>query len=76
VENIQANPYLKFCLDKLEKSKTKKIVIFGQSLGQQDRHIVDIIDKNYEKVAISIRIEDWNTPGELRAEKKQNSILI
>jgi hypothetical protein len=70
---IQSNSYLSFCLRQLENNSDKTLVIFGQSLSKQDAHIVKIIDKHYEKVAISIRVDDYETMGELKAEKNRIS---
>lgn len=70
---INSNSYLSFCFQKLETNSDKTLVIFGQSLSEQDSHIVKIIDKHYEKVAISIRVEDYETMGELKAEKNRIS---
>ena len=53
----------------MKKNENNTLVIFGQSLSEQDAHIVKIIDKSYENIAISIRVEDWQTMGELKAEK-------
>lgn len=70
---IQSNSYLSFCLRQLETNSDKTLVIYGQSLSDQDSHIVKIIDKHYEKVAISIRVDDYETMGELKAEKNRIS---
>jgi hypothetical protein len=73
---IQSNPYLSFCLKQLEENSDKSLIIFGQSLSDQDEHIVKIMDKHYDKVAISIRSEDWDTVGKLKAEKNRISSLF
>lgn len=70
---IQSNSYLSFCLRQLESNSDKTLVVFGQSLSEQDAHIVKIIDKHYEKVAISIRVDDYETMGEVKAEKNRIS---
>lgn len=76
LKSIQSNSYLSFCLNQLEKNQDKTLIIFGQSLSEQDAHIVKIIDKNYENIAISIRIEDWQTIGEIKAEKNRISSMF
>lgn len=73
---IQSNSYLTYCLNQLEKNENNTLVIFGQSLSEQDAHIVKIIDKSYDNIAISIRVEDWQTIGELKAEKNRISSMF
>lgn len=70
---IQSNSYLSFCLKQLENNSDKTLVIFGQSLSKQDAHIVRSIEKHYEKIAISIQVDDYKTMGELKAEKNRIS---
>lgn len=73
---IQSNRYLTFCFKMLKNCSGKNLVIYGQSLSEQDLHIVREIDNRFEKVAISIRPEDWSTIGELIAEKNRISSLF
>lgn len=73
---IQSNSYLSFCLKQLESNADKTLVIFGQSLSEQDAHIVKVIDKHYDKVAISICVDDYETMGEFKAEKNRVSGLF
>ncbi len=73
---IQSNQYLTFCLKRLSDQKDQNLVIYGQSLSEQDSHIVEIIDKTFKKIAISIRPDDWRTKGELVAEKNRISSLF
>ena len=73
---IKSNTYLSFCLKKLEENSDKSLIIFGQSLSEQDEHIVKVIDKKYENIAISIRSQDWDTLGKLKAEKNRISSLF
>lgn len=73
---IQSNSYLSYCLKQLESNSDETLIIFGQSLSIQDGHLVKIIDKQYEKVAISIRSEDWQTIGLLKAEKSRISSMF
>lgn len=76
LKSIQSNQYLSYCLKQLETNAEKTLIIFGQSLSDQDEHLVKIIDKSYEKVAISIRSEDWVTAGQLKAEKNRISSMF
>jgi hypothetical protein len=59
------------------KNKNKNSnVIYGQSLSDQDLHIVKAIDENYDKVAFSIRISENKTMNELKSEMNRiRSIL-
>lgn len=68
LKGIQSNNYLTYCFRALKESKNKNLVIYGQSLSDQDLHIVNAIDKNYNKVAISIRISENKTINELKSE--------
>lgn len=70
---IQSNKYLLFALNQFTKCNDKNLVIYGQSLSGQDEHLVKIIDKSFDKIAISIRPQSWGTIGELRAEKNRIS---
>lgn len=70
---IQSNSYLTYALNQLKKCTDKKLVIYGQSLSEQDEHIAKIIDNSFEKIAISIRPQAWSTIGELKAEKNRLS---
>lgn len=73
LKSIQSNPYLTFCFNRLESDGNDKghIVVFGQSLSSQDYHIASAIDKHFKKAAISLRIDDWSSMGELKAEKNR-----
>ena len=73
---IQSNAYLSFCFDKLSKIDDKALVIYGQSLNEQDSHLIEVIDKNYDRIAISIHPEDWPTIRELKAERNRLSSLF
>lgn len=53
LEAINRSDYLKFALRKLEKSG-KSLVIFGTSLSDPDKHIVDAINQSERDLAISI----------------------
>lgn len=77
---IRANRYLSFCFERFskysEQCSDKTLIVYGQSLNKQDSHIVKAIDKRFEKVAISIRPEDWSTIGALKAEKNRIASLF
>jgi len=68
---IKSNDYLTFCLEQFENkiNSNKRLVIFGHSLSAQDQHLVDIINKNCEKIAISISSDEYPTPKDLELEK-------
>jgi hypothetical protein len=76
VKAIQSNRYLSFCLDRFKNCSDKTLIVFGQSLSEQDSHIVEAIDNGFDKVAISIRPEDWPTFGHLKAEKSRIKSLF
>lgn len=65
---IQSNNYLTYCFRALKENKKKNIVVFGQSLSNQDLHIVKEIDLNYEKMAFGIRISNNKTLREIKSE--------
>ena len=52
---INRSHYLTFALEKLEQSN-KGLVIFGTSLSEPDRHIIDAINRNERDLAVSIHI--------------------
>ena len=65
---IQSNNYLSYCFRHLKENKSKKMVVFGQSLSNQDLHIVQAIDNSYEKIAYGIRITENKKLKEIKAE--------
>jgi len=74
LKTITSDVYLTFCLQEF-KNKTRddnKLVIFGHSLSEQDAHLVEIIDENCKKIAISINTnidkDKRPTMDELRGE--------
>ena len=76
LKSIQSNNYLTYCFRELKENKNKNLVIYGQSLSDQDLHIVKAIDENYDKVAFSIRISENKTMNELKSEMNRiRSIL-
>jgi len=54
-EAISRSSYLRFALEKLENSE-KRLVIFGTSLSDPDKHIVDAINQTKRDLAVSIHI--------------------
>lgn len=54
VRTIQQSSYLSFCLDEL-RADDKPTVVFGQSLSDQDAHIVDaLVNGPTRRVAVSL----------------------
>jgi hypothetical protein len=54
LQTIGRSPYLSFCLESLRDDK-KNIVVFGHSLGEQDKHIIAALNKGAPReVAVSI----------------------
>lgn len=54
LEKINRNSYLKYCWDSFNINESKELVIFGHSLGNSDKHIVDLIQNNYTKIYYGI----------------------
>ena len=63
---INSNSYLKFALNSLDRSK-KDFTIYGVSLSENDRHIIDKIDKENRKIAIAIHVGE-KTQNQLEME--------
>lgn len=76
LKGIQSNNYLTYCFRELKENKNKNLVIYGQSLSDQDLHIVKTIDENYDKVAISIRISENKTINELKSEMNRIKSIL
>lgn len=74
---INSNPYLTFCLNKLQRA-SNNMVVYGFSFGQSDLHIANAIAKSgAEKIAISIYIGDKSLDDlENEASNLQNSIPL
>lgn len=51
---IQENAYLTFAMDHL-RNEIEPLVVFGHSLSEQDRHVVDALDRPGRPVAIALR---------------------
>lgn len=65
---IEGNDYLSHVYEALEAS-SGPLVVFGHSLGEQDRHLIDAINVNPERpIAISMTLEE----GDLR--ERQSAI--
>jgi hypothetical protein len=76
LKGIQSNNYLTYCFRELKENKNKNLVIYGQSLSDQDLHIVKAIDENYDKVAVSIRISENKTMNELKSEMNRIKSIL
>jgi hypothetical protein len=65
---IEGNDYLADALDRLRRFK-RPIVVFGSDLSEQDRHLVDALNRNPGRsVAVSIRSEG-KSGNEIRSIK-------
>jgi hypothetical protein len=65
---IEGNDYLSDALDRLRRF-TRPIVVFGSDLSEQDRHLVDALNRNPDRpVAVSIRGEG-RSGNEIRSTK-------
>ena len=54
LQTIRRSPYLSFCLESLRDDQ-ENTVVFGHSLGEEDKHIVDALNKGAAReVAVSI----------------------
>jgi len=60
------NPYLNFCLNNLKENDSENLVIYGHSLSEQDKHILEVIKKSYKKIAVGLRIEGLSRAKRLR----------
>ncbi|HEX5712626.1 MAG TPA: DUF4917 family protein [Solirubrobacterales bacterium] len=59
---IEDNAYLAHAYDQL-KAAHRPLVVFGHSLGEQDRHLCEAINANPERaVAVSVRVRDGKPP--------------
>lgn len=76
LKGIQSNNYLTYCFRELKENKNKNLVIYGQSLSDQDLHIAQAIDENYDKVAVSIRISENKTMNELKSEMNRIKSIL
>jgi hypothetical protein len=68
LKKIYSNDYLKFCFNELKNLDEEDIIIYGQSLKEQDNHLVELIDNKFKNVYISIKIFENSTYGTLRSE--------
>jgi hypothetical protein len=70
LQGIESNDYLSHSLDQLGKCDLP-LVVFGSGLGEQDQHLVDVLNRNPSRpVAVSIR-KDGRSEEEVRAEKRK-----
>lgn len=67
LNSIKNNNYLTFCLNELNKSN-KPIIIFGNSLGEFDNHILKSIKNNPKDIIYCIYCNDRGM-NEINAEK-------
>ncbi len=56
LEQINSSSYLKFAHRDFARTEKHKFVIFGCSLSQQDTHIINVLDKSANDLAISLYI--------------------
>lgn len=75
-KSIQSNKYLSYCLEKFRTNRKESLIIYGQSLNIQDKHLVHIINKHYKSAAISIRPESWSSIKSLVSEKHRIELLL
>ena len=54
--------------NELKNLDEEDIIIYGQSLKEQDNHLVELIDNKFKNVYISIKIFENSTYGTLRSE--------
>lgn len=58
---ISRSNYLRFALSKLKQSDSP-LVIYGASLSDQDRHVVEAVQRNSKRLAIGIHVGDKKEP--------------
>ena len=73
-DKIKKSQYLSFCFKELKKSSSENFIIFGHSLNEQDKHIINAI-KQSKNLAISIYEEDENLLKKIKQIKKENENL-
>lgn len=56
LEQINSSSYLKFAHRDFARTEKHKFVVFGCSLSQQDTHIINVLDKSGNALAISLHI--------------------
>jgi Domain of unknown function (DUF4917) len=57
---IQENAYLTFAMDHLRR-EMEPLVVFGQSLSEQDRHVVEALDRPGRPLAIALEANESDT---------------
>src|SRR4030042_6378727 len=69
LEQIHLSSYLQWAHKDFAKNEKHKFVIFGCSLSQQDTHIINVLDKSANTLAISLHIGE-KTIDELEIAKQ------
>lgn len=68
LKKIYSNDYLTFCFNELSNIDEEDIIIYGQSLNEQDNHLIELIDIKFKNVYISIKIFDNSNIRKLKSE--------
>jgi hypothetical protein len=71
---IRHNAYLNFALTKLRKCR-EQLVIYGASLADQDAHILELINEERHRIAISVYVGD-KTEDQLDAEMQEYRLRL
>lgn len=71
LKSIYSNNYLKYCFKSFENDPNETILIYGHSLSEEDNHIVDVLDNNYETCIICLYFS--NRKEEQRLKKSYSS---
>jgi hypothetical protein len=70
LQGIESNDYLSHSLEQLGKCDLP-LVVFGSDLGEQDQHLVDVLNRNpLRPIAVSIR-KDGSSEEEVRVTKRK-----
>jgi hypothetical protein len=65
---IRENAYLTFAMDHLRR-EIEPLVVFGHSLSEQDRHVVDALDRPGRPLAIALRAS--KDESDIKAKKHE-----
>jgi hypothetical protein len=71
VRAIQDNAYLTFAMDQL-RHEIEPLVVFGHSLGEQDRHVVEALDRPGRPLAIALEADE----GDTREKKRETAARL
>jgi hypothetical protein len=71
---IENNSYLNFCFESFKNNNHENLVIFGCSFSDQDKHLIEIINKGYKNIAVSIY--SYSNENELKNEMFRISQLF